>query len=131
MSKDTPAAVDQAAIDAARAEGHAEGVKAGHTAAVARISAILDSEEAKGNPKLAAHLAFQTDMPADAAKAAILAAGPAAAATQPGNEAAKQFQAAVEEGAPKVAAGGSDEGQQPSRAQRVIAMRGWNKKKAD
>ena len=29
MSKDTPAAVDQAAIDAVRAEGHAEGVKAG------------------------------------------------------------------------------------------------------
>jgi signal peptide peptidase SppA len=69
-----------AAIDAARTEGHTtgraeghaagktEGTKEGATAERTRISAILGSEEAKGRNSLAQHLAFETDMSADAAK---------------------------------------------------------------
>lgn len=69
----------QADIDAARAEGHAagkieghaagktEGAKEGSTAERSRISAILGSDESKGRATLAQHLAFETDMSADAA----------------------------------------------------------------
>lgn len=44
----------------------------------ARVQGILSCEEAKGRTDLANHLAFNTDMSADAAKA-ILAAAPSAA----------------------------------------------------
>lgn len=129
MSKETPAAVDQAAIEAARAEGHAAGVKEGAAAASARISGILDSAEAKANPTLAAHLAFKTQMSVEDAKSAIAAAGPAAKADAqaPASTGAAQFQAAVENGAPGISAG-TEEAAAPSRTQRVIAMRGWDKK---
>lgn len=70
------AATNASAIAAAKAdgmtEGHAagkiEGVKDGATAERGRISAILGSEEAKGRETLAKHLAFDTEMSADAAK---------------------------------------------------------------
>jgi len=65
-------AAAETALSAARTEGHAagkaEGVKEGATAERARISAILSSDEAKGRGDLAQHLAFTTDMQADAAK---------------------------------------------------------------
>lgn len=59
------AAVDQAAVDTARAEGHAEGVKAGKiegakegaTAERARISAIVNSDEGKKRPSMALKMA--------------------------------------------------------------------------
>lgn len=58
-----------AAVSGAKAEGAAS--------ATTRVGAILDSEEGKANPKLAAHFAFKTEMDAEAAKAALSAAGPA------------------------------------------------------
>lgn len=68
-------ATDKTALDAARNEGHAagkaEGVKEGATAERARVSAILGCDEAKGRTDLAQHFAFDTDMNADAAKAAL------------------------------------------------------------
>ena len=127
MTKETSAAVDQAAIDAARAEGHAEGVKAGATAERTRIAAILASDEGKKRPKAAMSLAMKTALSLDEANAS-LADMPEETASATPTTPAKQFQAAVEEGAPGVTAGVSDE-QQPSRAQRVAAMRGWDKKK--
>lgn len=55
------AAVDQAAVDTARAEGHAEGVKAGRiegaTTERARISAIVNSDEGKKRPAMALKMA--------------------------------------------------------------------------
>lgn len=62
-NKDT--AVDQAAVDTARAEGHAEGVKAGKVegakegaaAERARISAVVNSEEGKKRPSMALKMA--------------------------------------------------------------------------
>ena len=72
-----------AAVAAARAEGHAAGLAEGKTAgaaeATARIGAILGSDEAKANASLAAHFAFKTSMSAEDAKAALTAAGHAAA----------------------------------------------------
>lgn len=64
----------QAEMDAAVTNAKAEGAKAAQT----RISAILDSDEGKANATLAAHFAFKTEMEADAAVAALAAAGPAA-----------------------------------------------------
>lgn len=46
-----------------------------------RIAAIVDSDDGKANPSLAAHFAFKTAMSADDAVAALKAAGPAAAVT--------------------------------------------------
>lgn len=64
-----------ASIDAARSEGHAtgktEGTKEGATNERTRISAIIGSDEAKERGTLASHLAFETDMSADAAKAML------------------------------------------------------------
>lgn len=86
-----------AALDAARAEGHAAGLAAGktegHAAGVAegvtleraRISAVLSSDEAKGKADLANHLAFSTDMSADAAKGILGKSPVAAAAAAPVN----------------------------------------------
>jgi hypothetical protein len=62
------------------AKAHAEGVKEGAAAARTRIKTILGSEEAKGRDALAQHFAFDTEMPADAALAALKVAPKADAA---------------------------------------------------
>lgn len=76
MSKDNTAVAQAAtpeALAAATAEatqaGKAEGHKEGTNAERARISAILDSEEAKTRPVAARAVAFDTDKSADDAKA--------------------------------------------------------------
>lgn len=95
-NKDNTATEQAAAIAAARAEGRAEGVtegeKTGRAAAAAeattaertRIQAILGHENARDRGEMASHLAFATDMTAEAA-AALLAKAPKQpqASTQP------------------------------------------------
>jgi signal peptide peptidase SppA len=110
MSEQGTSAVDQAALDTARADGHAAGVKAGDAAAKARIGAILGSAEAEGRGDLANHFAFETDMTADAVIAA-LAKAPAAAAPAP--VVSTDALAAMMEGSPQPNVGG---GQQNSSA---------------
>ena len=63
----------QADVDAARAEG----TKAGASAERTRIKSILGSEAAQGRADMATHLAFETDMAAEAATA-LLAKAPKA-----------------------------------------------------
>lgn len=87
MSTKDNSAADQAAIDTARATartegeaaGRAEGLKTGGSEMQARCKAILGSDEAKGREDLANHLAFDTDMSAEAA-VALLGKAPKAAA---------------------------------------------------
>lgn len=67
----------------ARAEGHAEGLKTGATVERGRINAILGHENAKGRDALASHLAFETDMSAEAAQAMLAKAPVAAPAAAP------------------------------------------------
>jgi ClpP class serine protease len=86
MSTKDTAAETQAAIDTARAEGHAaghaEGLAAGHKAAVDRINAILGSDEAKDRPKAALSAALKTGMSADEAKGFLTDLPKEAASTQ-------------------------------------------------
>jgi len=111
MSTKDEAADNQAVITAARAEGraegHAAGLAEGQTAAVARINAILGSDEGKARPKAALSAALKTAMSADEAKAflgdlpeekAEAAPAPAAAGTE------TPFDAAMEDGNPNVGA---------------------------
>ncbi len=80
----------EAAVAAARADGEraghaagkAEGLTVGAAQATARIKGVLDSDEAKGREDLARHFAFATELPAEAAVAA-LAVAPKAAAPAP------------------------------------------------
>lgn len=97
-------AVDQAAVETARAEGIA--------AERARISAILDSDEAEGRETLARHFAFNTDMAPEAAVAALNVSEkkvPAAPQSQ-----GEGFAAAMANGNPEVDAeghGNDDDGE--------------------
>lgn len=100
MSNLDKTAASAAAIDAARAEGraegkteghtkgHAEGMKAGAAEMQTRCKAILASEDARGREELAHHLAFDTDMTAEAATAVL---GKSPKATAAGN----RFEAAM------------------------------------
>lgn len=109
MSTVDTAAVEQAALDTARKEGAEAGKADGAKAMQARIGAILGSEEAKGREDLAQHFAFSTDMPADAAVAALAKAPKAAptpaATTETPAGAASGFDAAMEKDAPNVGGG--------------------------
>jgi signal peptide peptidase SppA len=79
MAEANTSAVDQAAVDTARAEGQSAGRSEGVTAERARIAAILGSDEAKGKSALANHIAMNTEMSVDDAKAMLAAAATEAA----------------------------------------------------
>jgi signal peptide peptidase SppA len=116
MTTDTSAA-DQAALDTARAEGHAagrtEGVTAGRaegvTAERTRITAILASEEGKTRPIAALAAALDTEMTAEQA-ATFLGKLPAEGKTEA--KSGKTLDEAMEEtgGGAGVTAEGSDQG---------------------
>ncbi len=65
----TQTAATEAALAQARAEGHSTGMKAGVTAERQRIESIVTHADAQGREATAQHLAFKTDMSADAAVA--------------------------------------------------------------
>lgn len=67
--------ITKAEHEAALAIATNAGLKTGSEAERTRVSAILDSEDAKGRETLAKHLAFSTDMKPEAA-AAVLKASP-------------------------------------------------------
>jgi signal peptide peptidase SppA len=91
----------------------------------ARVSGILNSEEAKANPALANHLALNTTMSADDAKAALKAAGPAAAAAPAAAGKSTLEQAMEQTAQPNVGADGSvaGAGQQGAGGQQSSADR--------
>lgn len=72
------------------AEGQRVAVIAARSDERARVAAIIGSEDAKGREPLAQHFAFQTEMPAEAAVAALKAAPKAEAAAPP-----NRFEAAM------------------------------------
>lgn len=125
---DNTSAVDQAAIETARSEGHAaghaEGVAAGATAERNRITAILTSAEGKAAPK-AALAAVKAGMTVEAATEFMKDIG-AESTNAPKPDQGAQFRAATEAGAPNVSAGPED-APGPSRAKRALAMAGLAK----
>lgn len=106
-----PGADEQAAIQA-------KAVSDARTAERARMSGILNCDEAKGRAELANHLAMNTEMSVDAAKA-ILAAAPKAEA-KAATPAANAFETAMNNGKnPNVGAdgsGGADNAESPVNA---------------
>lgn len=127
MTKENSAAPDQAAIDAARAEGRAEGMKAGAVQERTRISAILDSDVAKTRPAAARMLAFDTDKDADSAAASLAKLPEEAASAAQQNGTAAAFQQQTEAGAPGLN-GNQGETAQESRAARTLRLAGVGKK---
>lgn len=71
MSEKEKAAFDQAAVDTARAEGTAEGMKAGATAERERISAIVNSDAGQARPKAALKMATNDKFSAVDAEAIV------------------------------------------------------------
>lgn len=124
--KDT-SATHEAAVNAARAEGFAEGA----TAERARISAILGCDEAKSRPAAAMNVAFKTDMSVEKA-VDFLAGLPAEVAPAAANEGgagvgANRFDAAMTKtGNPNLTAnveGEDGEGGELTGAKALLAAR--------
>lgn len=121
------AVVDQAAVEAARAEGIATGKAEGMKAAVERINGILSSEEGQKRPKAALSAALKTSMSVEEATAFLADLGEEKAEVKPTtdqtNATGNQFKEAMESekqvdlGNP----GGQDEAANVSRAQRTLA----------
>ena len=107
----------QADIDRARAEGHAEGVKAGMSQERERVSAIMGHAEAEGRATLAQTCVSQ-GLSVDAA-AAVLAASPKAAPAAAGSNEFAAHMAAT--GNPKVAPDG-EASEQTGAASAVASM---------
>lgn len=91
----------------AKAEGHAEGLKEGATNERARVKAICECDEAKNRPAASFHLAVNTGMSVDDAKA-LLATLPEDAKVEAPARAeadATAFERAMAEGNPELGAG--------------------------
>jgi len=118
---------DTAAAPAVQAQASAEGADQARSTERARISAILNCEEAKGNESLANHLAFATQLSVDEAKGMLSASKPAAAAqpaAQPAQPAATQpnaFKQAMDaDQHPNLGADGTDGGEGEESAAQFI-----------
>ena len=112
-------ATNQAAIEKAAADAR--------VAERARVAGITGCEEAKGRTSLANHLAMNTSMSVDEAKA-ILAAAPAEASTTPGKTAgANPFKQAMDAdkhpnvGADAGEGGGGEQDESASAAKSILA----------
>lgn len=101
--KTTPAGNNDAANDQALKDAG----KAAVAAHIERRKAITSFEEAKGREALAAHLADQTDMTPEAAKA-VLSASPKQEAAEPAAGGANAFEQAMKGNNPDVTDEGSD-----------------------
>jgi signal peptide peptidase SppA len=119
-----PGSTDQAQIDKAAADAR--------TSERARVQGIQSCDEAKGREQMAAHLAFNTSMSVEDAKAMLAVAPKAAAAPAPapapaaqGNPFADAMNASkhpnVGSDAAAAAAGGAKGGEEMSAADRILA----------
>lgn len=119
----TQAAPDTAALEKAASDAR--------VAERARVAGITGCDEAKGRSTLANHLAMNTDMPVEAAKA-VLAASPAEAAAAAPAATANPFKQAMDAGThPNVGASASD-GTELTAAQKILqAQAGYTGVKHD
>lgn len=104
----------------AQADAVAQATAAAKTAERARVNGILGCEEAKGRTELANHIAMNTDMSVDDAKA-MLKAAPVAAAAEPKTTAANPFKDAMDaSGGSGVTAEGGAGGGEMTAAERIL-----------
>lgn len=96
-----------AQVAAARDEGKAEGLKAGATAERERVKTIVTHADAAGRTDLATHLAFETDMSAEAATA-LLGKSPKVSVADPKGKTALE-QAMEAAGSPNIVNTGTTE----------------------
>lgn len=119
---------DQAAREKAEAAqaARAEGTTQGATAERARISAIMNCEEAKGRETLANHLAMNTDDSPEKAKATLAASPVATAAVPEKKETAKtnHFEEAMGKSNPEIASVEGQEGAELSTEDNVKSIMG-------
>lgn len=113
MSQPTTPEIAQADLDAARAEGRAEGAKAERE----RIQAILSSEEAKTRREQAFHMALNTELSVDVARG-VLAASPEAQVAE--QAAGTAFQQAMQTGNPDLGPEGDGEAASMTTAQILV-----------
>ncbi|MEL4071760.1 S49 family peptidase [Ochrobactrum sp. GPK 3] len=135
MANQAPAAVDQAAIENARAEGVAQGQREGAAAERTRISAIIGSEEGMKRPKAALAAALDSEMSAEQADkflAKLDEEKPAALAPveEPVDPKAngQKFDEQMSKDTPSVGAEAGDE-KASDRASRTASMMGWKTEK--
>lgn len=113
MSQTTTPEIAQADLDAARAEGRAEGAKAERE----RIQAILSSEEAQTRRDQAFHMALNTELSVDVARG-VLAASPEAQVAE--QAAGTAFQQAMQTGNPDLGPEGDGEAASMTAAQILV-----------
>jgi len=120
----TEAAASADQLAKTRADALSEGTKAGGSGERARIKAITQCEEAAGRGKLAEHIAYDTDLSPDQAKA-MLAAAPKEAAAAPVNrlEAAMQAVPNPNVGADAARSGSEDDAEGQTMLARVVDLR--------
>ena len=108
--------------DAASTQDAASAAQEARTAERARIQGIQGCEEAKGRDKLASHLALNTDLSVDAAKA-ILAASPVEKqeAAAPAGASANPFEQAMNN-TPNPQVGADATGDQPNKQESAAAL---------
>ena len=114
-----------AAAEAQTAEANKQAVATAaaeaRTAEKARVSGILNCEEAKGKGKLANHLALNTDMSLDVAKGLLTAAAPEQAATDKPAEGANNFEQAMDKNKhPNIDGQGGSDDKGESAASRIL-----------
>jgi len=125
-----PGAQDQANTEAANAAAVTKAAQDAKTAERARVSGIQNCEEAKGKTKMANHLAMNTDMSVDEAKAMLAVAAKEAPETN-ASTATNGFQEAMDKSQhPKVGAdaapgtGGNESGDKASAILADFALAG-------
>lgn len=108
-------ATAQADLDAARADGRAEGAAAERE----RIQGILSCDEAQSRRELSLHLSLSTDLSVEQAKG-ILAATPEQAAAETQGKPGADFAAAMANNNPEIEADGGEHGEQVSPGEQLV-----------
>lgn len=108
-------ATAQADLDAARADGRAEGAAAERE----RIQGILSCDEAQSRRELSLHLSLSTDLSVEQAKG-ILAATPEQAAAETQSKPGADFAAAMANNNPEIEADGGEHGEQVSPGEQLV-----------
>lgn len=117
-----PGAQTETTPDPKATESAAQVVADAKKAERDRVAGIVNCEEAQGKSALANHLALNTELSVDDAKAIMKAAAPEASAAEP-KKGANAFEKAMATGNPNVGADGGAEGSEAEQSPQVVSNR--------